>query len=779
MMKTAPIAVFAFNRPDLLARTLTALAANGLANKSSLTVFCDGPRNEEDEAGTQAVRKLARAATGFAELEVVERPRNMGCAASVIDGLTEMFRRHERLIVIEDDILTSPYTLRFLNEGLARYADNERVFNICAWTPPQIVKELPADYSCDVYAIPRFNVWGWASWRDRFQDIDWEVTDYHEFKNTPHLRRAFDAGGEDLSPMLDDQMEGKLDTWDIRADYARFKKRMLGINPVRSYTLNIGMGSGTHTTTATTYWDSDISQAVEPLHFPEKVEVDPRIQRIYHDCYPPHTPTSPLSTKTILSINTTPSGGGAAAVTQQVRRLMAQQGMRTSLLTGWPAPGEDNALQSVWRKSDGLRLWCEWHGLQDYHIQKSHRLADHPLFQQADLVHLHNLHGGYFNLWSLPHLTARKPTVWTLHDMWALTGHCSHALECERWLPQIGCGACPHLDLHPGIKHDATRRIWQDKRTVYAHSSLYLVTPSIWLQRLVEKSILREHPLACIPNGVDTSIYKPMEKAKARQRLGLPQYALLVGGCADGGLNNPWKGGEYIVQAVLALKKEFPELVFLNIGSPDAPPELQTGWVRNIPYVHDEQELACLYSALDLLLYPTLADNHPLVCIESLCCGTPIVGFATGGVPEIVRHGHDGLLVPTHAGEDLIHAAAQLLRDESLRRRMGQDAAADAAQLYSLELFASRYEKVYEEALRRPIPAQTGQVPLHAVPTIIRGRTFMRQHRKMYPSPSPERNRSLKLHRVTGDVYQRLCSCLGRFRCVKYLVRFIHRCRRT
>ncbi len=285
MPTAAPIAVFAFNRPDLLSRTLTALAANDLAGDSPLTIFCDGPRHEGDAAGTQAVRNLARSATGFASLDVVERPRNMGCAASIIDGLTEMFRRHERLVVIEDDILTSPHTLRFLNEGLARYADNAAVFNIAAWSPPDIARQLPPGYPYDVYAIPRFNCWGWASWRDRFQDIDWDVTDYPAFKNSPQQRQAFNAGGDDMSPMLDAQMEGRLDTWDIRADYARFKKGMLGINPVRSHALNIGMGSGTHTTTATTRWDSDISRAVADPRFPNTVRTDPQILQIYRNCH--------------------------------------------------------------------------------------------------------------------------------------------------------------------------------------------------------------------------------------------------------------------------------------------------------------------------------------------------------------------------------------------------------------------------------------------------------------------------------------------------------------
>lgn len=284
-MQTCTIALFAFNRPYLLQKTLTALSANDLADTASLTIFCDGPRHEKDEPYIQAVRELAKATKGFYSVEVVERSKNMGCAASVSDGLTEMFRLHERLIVIEDDIVTSPYTLRFLSEGLARYADNEKVFNIAAWTPPHIVQNLPVDYPYGVYAIPRFNCWGWASWRDRFQDIDWDVKDYQTFKNSPQLRKAFNAGGDDLSPMLDMQIEGKINSWAIRADYARFKKNMLGINPVRSYALNIGMGSGTHTTTATTYWDSDISLAVEHPRFTDEISVDVRILETYLACY--------------------------------------------------------------------------------------------------------------------------------------------------------------------------------------------------------------------------------------------------------------------------------------------------------------------------------------------------------------------------------------------------------------------------------------------------------------------------------------------------------------
>lgn len=317
----------------------------------------------------------------------------------------------------------------------------------------------------------------------------------------------------------------------------------------------------------------------------------------------------------------------------------------------------------------------------------------------------------------------------------------------------MGCGHCPHLKDYPPLWRDTTRQLWQDKRTLYAHSSVYLVTPSVWLQRLVEQSLLKEQPLTCIPNGADTSVYRPQDKKEARRLLGFPQDALLVGGCADGGLANPWKGGKYTLNTVLELKKTFPNLQFLNIGVKIPPVDLQDrDWVHHIPYVHEPAQLARLYVALDLLLYPSLADNHPLVCIESLCCGTPIVGFATGGVPEIVRDGLDGRLVPTHDGIALTKATAALLQDSALRERMGQEAAAGAEQRFNLDLFARRYEKVYEEALRMPRSLKKSRLPLNKVPALIKSPAFMRQERAKYPQALPTKKWELLLHSIQGNL---------------------------
>lgn len=465
--------------------------------------------------------------------------------------------------------------------------------------------------------------------------------------------------------------------------------------------------------------------------------------------------------KNILYINTTPSGGGAAAVMQRLDYMMHLRGASTHILTGFASSKQhDDGLQAHSR--GGLLSWCLWRGQQDYHIQKSHRLLNNPFFQQADILHLHNLHGEYFNLWSLPLLSTLKPTVWTLHDMQTLTGHCAYSLDCERWLPETGCGHCSSLSSYPPIWRDTTHQLWQDKHTIYAHSSLYLVTPSVWLQRLTEKSLLKDFPLTCIPNGADTSIYRPQDRQEARRLLGLPQDALLVGGCADGGMANPWKGGQYVLETVLELKKTFPSLYFLNIGVKSTPAEFQgADWVHHIPYVHDPAHLARLYAALDLLLYPSLADSQSLVCVECLCSGTPIVGFATGGVPEVVRNGLDGLLVPTHDGAALTNAAVTLLQDTALRGKMGKEAAISASQRFNLELFAQRYEKVYEEALRLPRSVEKSRLPLDKIPTIVKSPAFMRQEWAKYTTTCRQEAKMLRHHALQGSLYAALATIAG------------------
>ena len=243
----APVAFFAFNRPEHTRRTLAALAANELAADTDLYIFCDGPRSPADEEAVAQAQEICRNASGFASLHVREQTVNQGLANSLITGITFMFEKHERVIVFEDDVLASPGTLRFLNAGLERYQTEPVVFNISAWSPDPKLMNFPDDYPWDVYFIPRFNCWGWATWKDRWQGIDWNFSTVSAFFDNPYALRAYDQGGMDVPPMLRAYLDKRIDSWAIRADFTRFMRGQLGLNPIHAYVENIGLdNSGTH-----------------------------------------------------------------------------------------------------------------------------------------------------------------------------------------------------------------------------------------------------------------------------------------------------------------------------------------------------------------------------------------------------------------------------------------------------------------------------------------------------------------------------------------------------
>ncbi len=155
------------------------------------------------------------------------------------------------------------------------------------------------------------------------------------------------------------------------------------------------------------------------------------------------------------------------------------------------------------------------YGIEDFHFPGSHRILDLP-GERPDIVHLHNLHGGYFDLLTLSRLMRRVPVVLTLHDAWLLSGHCAHSFECERW--RVGCGRCPDLSIYPAVRRDATAYNWRRKQRVFAKSRLHVAAPSEWLMRKVEQSILAPAIVErrIIPNGVDHGIFRPGDKARAR-----------------------------------------------------------------------------------------------------------------------------------------------------------------------------------------------------------------------------------------------------------------------
>ncbi|RPI74894.1 MAG: hypothetical protein EHM45_16740, partial [Desulfobacteraceae bacterium] len=195
----------------------------------------------------------------------------------------------------------------------------------------------------------------------------------------------------------------------------------------------------------------------------------------------------------IVHIHTHDTSGGAAKVAARLAQAQRTAGDRSGLLVGFKADPAEYSQAFDIEPDLSLREHCRNNGLLYYEFQGSHKLVDHPRVREADLLHLHNLHGGYFNPFSLSALSQSKPTVWTLHDMHPLTGHCAHSFACEKW--KTGCGDCPDLAVEPPIRADASALLWTDKKNIYRESRLHLVAPAQWLKNKVEQSMLNRHPI--------------------------------------------------------------------------------------------------------------------------------------------------------------------------------------------------------------------------------------------------------------------------------------------
>jgi hypothetical protein len=243
-MPLAPIALFTFNRPEHTAATIAALSRNELAAESSLWAFSDGPRagRPADPATIAAVRNLLRSARGFREVHVVERPENIGLSRSIIAGVTDLVSRYGRVIVLEDDIVTSPHFLSFMNSGLDRYEHDERVISIHGYVYP-VSTVLP-----EAFFMRGADCWGWATWKRGWDLFEPDGSRLLRELKARGLEREFDMNGaRAYVRMLEDQIAGRCDSWAIRWDAAAFLRDKLTLYPGVSLVRNIGLdNSGTH-----------------------------------------------------------------------------------------------------------------------------------------------------------------------------------------------------------------------------------------------------------------------------------------------------------------------------------------------------------------------------------------------------------------------------------------------------------------------------------------------------------------------------------------------------
>ncbi len=241
----APIALFTYKRLDTLKSTVESLKKNSLALNSILYIFSDSAKSSSDIEQVRLVREYLRTIQGFKEIHIEEAGQNKGLATSIISGVNNILKVHDKIIVLEDDLLLATNFLDFMNQSLSQYKNSKDVFSISGFSFDFTV---PADYYFDGYFLTRGWSWGWATWKDRWEPIDWQIKDYPEFSNNKQLKKEFSKGGSDLNSMLKKQIEGKLDSWAIRWFYSQFRKGGLTYYPVISKVSNEGFDrNATHT----------------------------------------------------------------------------------------------------------------------------------------------------------------------------------------------------------------------------------------------------------------------------------------------------------------------------------------------------------------------------------------------------------------------------------------------------------------------------------------------------------------------------------------------------
>ncbi len=331
----------------------------------------------------------------------------------------------------------------------------------------------------------------------------------------------------------------------------------------------------------------------------------------------------------------------------------------------------------------------------------SHERAAHgvDLWSQIPPCSVVNLHW-VDTLLDYPTFFHRLPRhgrlVWTLHDMNPFTGGCHYDNHCGGY--RLACGACPQLGTRR--EHDLSRRIWQAKCACYAHltaEQMHIVTPSRWLTRMARQSTLfSAFPVTTIPYGLDTTAFAPRDRAHARAVLGLPQDSRVVL-FASQSVDSPRKGITWLLEALQALRG-VERLLLLSVGKETDAPAVDVPH-QHLGSVGNDRLLSLVYSAADLFVIPSVQDNLPNTVLEAIACGTPVVGFDVGGIPDMVRPGITGELVPPGEVTQLGSTIARLLDDPTRRRALAASCRQVAVEEYALEVQAQRYAALYAEML--------------------------------------------------------------------------------
>lgn len=341
----------------------------------------------------------------------------------------------------------------------------------------------------------------------------------------------------------------------------------------------------------------------------------------------------------------------------------------------------------VWVHAIGVRVFdCAGFGSKKV---TEKLIRDIKIFA-PDVIHLNNIHGYYLNIEVLFDFlsSANIPVVWTLHDCWAFTGHCSHftAIQCERW--QEGCYQCPQKKSYPAsLLFDCSQKNWNKKRELFTSvENMTIITPSNWLAGLVKKSFLAKYKVDVIPNGIDLNVFKPI-KSDFRDKYGLKDKIIILG------VATAWsdKKGADVFEILADRLDERYQIVMVGLSKQQL--KEKPANILGLPQTNNAYELAKIYTTSDVFVNPTREDNYPTVNLEALSCGTPVITFSTGGSPEMLNK-MCGSVVEYNNVNELEKEIIKVATEKKLSRELCLEKAKDFDKNDKFEEYIKLYENI-------------------------------------------------------------------------------------
>lgn len=399
--------------------------------------------------------------------------------------------------------------------------------------------------------------------------------------------------------------------------------------------------------------------------------------------------------------------GGAARAAYRLHQGLQQIGVSSQMLVQAKTSGDPSVIAPRTQIAQGIakaRLTFDAMPLKRYKHRQATTfsvqwLPDKTASQihqlNPDVVNLHWVNDAFVQIESIAKLN--RPIVWSLHDMWAFTGGCHYTDQCDRYTKS--CGSCPQLQSQK--TQDLSRSVWQRKVKAWRSADLTIVALSQWLANCARSSSLfQDLRIEVIPNGIDTTRYRPINQTFAREVLGLPQDKHLALFGATAGTSDPRKGFHLLQPALQSLAQsgwgDSLELVIFGANRPPHPPEFGMN-VHYLGTFRDDLSLSLLYSAADVFILPSTQENLANTIMEAMACGTPCVAFEIGGMPDLIEHQKTGYLAQPYWIDDLATGIAWTIENIDRQQQLSSRSREKVEQEFTQARQAHRYRSLFEE----------------------------------------------------------------------------------